>query len=75
MRQIYAERICVLRTAADKLLKGVLEVVQAGAGIRTLGWLKIWKSDHDAAQRAQKLGLEVIPLSTFTMKYHSPRPS
>ena len=72
MRQTYAERIDVLKAAADKHLNGVLDVVHAGAGIRTLGWLKTWKSDHDATQQAQKLGLEVIPLSTFAMKYEQP---
>ena len=72
MRQTYAERIDVLKTAADKHLNGVLDVVHAGAGIRTLGWLKTWKSDHDAAQQAQKLGLEVEPLSMFTTKYEQP---
>jgi GntR family transcriptional regulator / MocR family aminotransferase len=72
MRQTYAERIDVLKTAADKHLNGVLDVVHAGAGIRTLGWLKTWKSDHDAAQQAQKLGLEVTPLSMFTTKYEQP---
>jgi GntR family transcriptional regulator/MocR family aminotransferase len=72
MRQTYAERIDVLKTAADKHLNGVLDVVHVGAGIRTLGWLKTWKSDHDAAQQAQKLGLEVTPLSMFTTKYEQP---
>jgi GntR family transcriptional regulator/MocR family aminotransferase len=72
MRQNYADRIDVLKTAADKHLNGVLDIVHAGAGIRTLGWLKSWKSDHDAAQQAEKLGLEVIPLSTFTMKHEQP---
>jgi GntR family transcriptional regulator / MocR family aminotransferase len=72
MRQAYAERIEVLKTAADKHLDGVLEVVHAGAGIRTLGWLKTWNSDQDAAQQVQKLGLEVEPLSMFTMKYEQP---
>jgi GntR family transcriptional regulator / MocR family aminotransferase len=72
MRQTYAERIHVLKTAADKHLNGVLDVVHAGAGIRTLGWLKTWKSDHDAAQQAEKLGLEVVPLSSFTTKYQQP---
>jgi GntR family transcriptional regulator/MocR family aminotransferase len=72
MRQAYAERIEVLKTAADKHLDGVLEVVHAGAGIRTLGWLKTWNSDQDAALQARKLGLEVEPLSMFTMKYEQP---
>jgi GntR family transcriptional regulator/MocR family aminotransferase len=68
----YAERIDVLKTVADKHLNGVLDVVHAGAGIRTLGWLKTWKCDHDAAQHAQKLGLEVTPLSMFAAKYKQP---
>ncbi len=72
MRQTYAERIDVLKTAADKQLDGVLEVVHAGAGIRTLGWLKTGKSDRDATQQAQKLGLEVTPLSMFITKYERP---
>lgn len=46
--------------------------VHAGAGIRTLGWLKTWKSDHEAAQQAQKFDLEVTPLSMFTTKYEQP---
>jgi GntR family transcriptional regulator/MocR family aminotransferase len=72
MRQAYAERIDVLKIAADKHLDGVLDVVHAGAGIRTLGWLKTGETDHDAAQRARKLGLEVEPLSMFTTKYKQP---
>jgi GntR family transcriptional regulator/MocR family aminotransferase len=69
MRQTYAERIDVLTTAADKHLNGLLDVVHAGAGMRTLGCLKTGKSDHLAAQQAQKLGLEVEPLSMFSTKY------
>jgi GntR family transcriptional regulator/MocR family aminotransferase len=72
MRQTYSERIDVLKTAADKHLNGVLDVVHAGAGVRTLGWLKTWSSDHDAALQARKLGLEVEPLSIFTTKYEQP---
>jgi GntR family transcriptional regulator/MocR family aminotransferase len=72
MRQAYAERIDVLKTAADKHLDGVLDVLHAEAGIRTLGWLRTWKSDRDAAQQARKHGLEVEPLSAFTTKYQQP---
>lgn len=72
MRQTYAERIEVLKTAADARLHGVLDVVHAGAGIRTLGWLKTWTSDREAARHAQKFGLELVPLSSFTAKYQQP---
>jgi GntR family transcriptional regulator/MocR family aminotransferase len=69
MRQNYAERNDVLKIAADKHLSGLLDVEHAAAGIRTLGWLKTWKSDIEAALQARKLGLEVEPLSTFIVKY------
>jgi GntR family transcriptional regulator/MocR family aminotransferase len=72
MRQAYAERIDILKTAADEQLNEVLDVVRAGAGIRTLGWLKGWKSDQNAAQQVRKFGLEVESLSAFTMKYKQP---
>ena len=72
MRQNYAERNDVLKIAADKHLSGLLDVEHAAAGIRTLGWLKTWKSDIEATLQARKLGLEVEPLSTFTVKYERP---
>ena len=72
MRQNYAERNDVLKIAADRYLSGLLDVEHAAAGIRTLGWLKTWKSDIEAALQARKLGLEVEPLSTFTVKYERP---
>ena len=72
MRQIYAERIDVLKSAADQHLSGMLDVVHAGAGIRTLGWLKTGKSDQDVAREVQELGLEVTPLSMFITKYEQP---
>ena len=40
--------------------------------MRTLGWLMTWKSDREAAQQAERLGLEVTPLSSFTAKYYQP---
>jgi GntR family transcriptional regulator/MocR family aminotransferase len=72
MRQTYAERIAVLEAAADKQLAGLLDVVHADAGIRTLAWLRTWKSDREAARQAQALGLEVIPLSEFSTRYEQP---
>ena len=73
MRQAYAERIERSQNQPrTNTLSGVLDVIHSGAGMRTLGWLKTWKSDHEAAQQAQKLGLEVTPLSVFTAKYQQP---
>ena len=72
MRQLYAERLDILKAAADKQLNGVLDVVQAGAGMRTLGWLKSITSDKEAAGAARAMGLEVVALSTFTRTYTQP---
>ena len=72
MRQLYAERMNILKAAADKQLNGVLDVVQAGAGMRTLGWLKSITCDKEAAGAARAIGLEVVALSTFTKTYTQP---
>ena len=72
MRQLYAERMDILKAAADKQLHGVLDVVQAGAGMRTLGWLKSSTSDKEASEAARRMGLEVVALSTFTRTYPQP---
>jgi GntR family transcriptional regulator/MocR family aminotransferase len=72
MRQIYSERMEILKVAADKQLDGLVDVVQAGAGMRTLGWLKTWRSDQDAADAVRGRGLETDPLSAFTKTYRQP---
>jgi GntR family transcriptional regulator/MocR family aminotransferase len=73
MRQVYGERMAALKAASDKQLGGLLEVVNAPSGMRTLAWLKISTEDKTAAQRARMLGLEIIALSTFAIK-HSQKP-
>ena len=73
MRQTYGERMAALKKAAGERLGGLVEVADAAAGMRTIAWLNGEISDREAARRAQQLGLEVAPLSTFTMKYgHRP---
>ena len=71
-RQLYAERMDILKATADKQLDGVLDVVQAGAGMRTLGWLKSTTLDKEASEAARAMGLEVVALSTFTKTYTQP---
>ena len=73
MRQTYSERMSVLKEASLKHLSGLLDVTDAAAGMRTVGWLKTQPPDTAAAQRAQTLGLELAPLSVFTVKHaHQP---
>lgn len=69
MRQLYAERLQVLRDAADRRLADALDVENAASGMRTVAWIKSGRSDKAVAQRAAQLGIEAIPISIFTAKY------
>jgi GntR family transcriptional regulator/MocR family aminotransferase len=69
MRQIYGERMSVLKAASHKQLNGLLDVVDAAAGMRTVGWLKTSAPDAVAALQARRLGLELSALSAFTLKH------
>lgn len=72
MRQTYAERLFVLRDAARKQLSGMLDVVEAAAGMRTIAWIKAPTPDTTLAQRARALGLELTALSEFTVRHSHP---
>jgi GntR family transcriptional regulator/MocR family aminotransferase len=69
MRHTYAERMGVLKQAADQQLADVLDVVAAASGMRTVAWLKGAMEDQMAADRARLLGLEVIPVSAFCREH------
>jgi GntR family transcriptional regulator/MocR family aminotransferase len=69
MRQTYSERMLALKAAADKHLTGLLDVVPAAAGMKTIGWLPPKLSDSDIARRAVEKKLEVLPLSSFAWQY------
>jgi GntR family transcriptional regulator / MocR family aminotransferase len=72
MRQIYAERVGVLVEASQQKLGGLVEVVPAGAGMRTVGWLRNGLDDITAAELAIAQGLEVAALSWFAAKHRPP---
>jgi GntR family transcriptional regulator/MocR family aminotransferase len=63
----------VLKEACDTTLPGILEVTPAATGMRTIGWLQASGSDEAAAQKARALGLEVMPLSAFSVQ-HAQKP-
>jgi GntR family transcriptional regulator/MocR family aminotransferase len=69
MRQAYAERLGVLMLASKQHLKGLLNVTEAVAGMRSVAWLTGPGSDTDVARRATQLGLEVAPLSAFSVQH------
>lgn len=72
MRQIYAERMGVLKDAADRRLSGALDVVDAPAGMRTIAWVRTGASDQSLAERCRALGLELSALSQFTHNHRQP---
>jgi GntR family transcriptional regulator/MocR family aminotransferase len=73
MRNIYGERMSVLKDAADRELAGLLDVRNAASGMRTMAWLNTRISDVTAAERARMLGLEVLHLSAFSIEHrHKP---
>jgi len=65
MRELYAERLSVLLESARAKLPGLLEIPAVEAGLRTVGWLQGGISAEQAAQRATKRGVEVVPLRRY----------
>jgi GntR family transcriptional regulator/MocR family aminotransferase len=72
MRQIYARRNSALYHASRDGLAGMLKVMPANSGMRTLGWIATGQRDIEAANRARSLGLEVAALSEFTLRHAHP---
>jgi GntR family transcriptional regulator/MocR family aminotransferase len=65
MRELYAERLGVFAEAADRRLKGLLEIPPVEAGLRTVGWLLRGKSADQVAKAAARHNVEVVPLSRY----------
>jgi GntR family transcriptional regulator / MocR family aminotransferase len=72
MREVYMERMSVLVDASRRRLGGMLNVAEAAAGMRTIGWLAPGASDIAAAEKARALGLEIAALSEFTTEHSQP---
>jgi len=72
MRQIYAERVGILVEASRRKLGGLLDVVPAEAGMRTVGWLQSDRDDVHVAESAVAQGLEITALSRFAIKHRPP---
>jgi len=72
MRQMYAHRIAALSEIARQRLHGILDVVHAESGMRTMAWIKTGESDGKVAERARARGLELTALSEFTMCHAHP---
>jgi GntR family transcriptional regulator/MocR family aminotransferase len=65
MREVYAERLSVLREEAEAKLGGLLRVSNVGAGLQTTGWLEHGMRASSVAAAAAKRNVEVIPLNRY----------
>lgn len=72
MREVYAARQQELIAAARRDLAGLAEVQPLPAGMRALAWLPAGVNDADAAAAAREAGLELAPVSQFTLEHRQP---
>src|SRR5262249_58992229 len=68
MRELYAARLGVLQEAAERRLRGLLELQDTEAGLNAVGWLAPGLDAEVAAGAAAEHGLEVVPLSRFVLE-------
>jgi len=66
MREVYAERVSVLVTNAQRELAGLLDIVGPSAGLQTAAWLGGGLDGRSAARAAAARDVEVVPLSRYT---------
>jgi GntR family transcriptional regulator/MocR family aminotransferase len=69
MRQAYSERSQMLAEETNRRLSGLLDVEHAQSGMRTVAWIKTDITEMVLTRRAEQLGLEVVPMSSFVRKY------
>jgi GntR family transcriptional regulator/MocR family aminotransferase len=67
MRMLYRERQEALLEAARRSLHGLLDIQPADGGMHLVGWLPAGVNDQDASRSAAAEGVEVVPLSFFSL--------
>lgn len=65
MREVYAERLCVLLECARERLSGVLEISDVEAGLQTMAWLPRGVDGLAIARKSQERGIRVNALRDF----------
>ena len=68
MRQLYAERQEVFLRAAQRELRGLLEVGPCDGGMHLIGWLDHGMDDRVIARRARAGGVVTTPLSSLASR-------
>ncbi|XXT98692.1 PLP-dependent aminotransferase family protein [Sorangium sp. So ce834] len=72
MRVLYERRQAALVAAAERELRGLLEVRAAPAGMHLLGWLPVGRADGAAAERAAANGVRCVALSELRVRSAGP---
>jgi len=67
MRKVYAERHDVLLDAADRHLRGLLDVVRSQSGLHTFGRLARHLSESAIAQQAAARNVSVSPIGRYSI--------
>lgn len=68
MRALYAERQADVVAAAQRELRGLLDVAPADAGMHLVGWLPEGIDDRVASHAAAAFGVEILPLSLSSIE-------
>jgi GntR family transcriptional regulator/MocR family aminotransferase len=72
MRDLYAERLAVLREESQRHLDGLVEIPAIKAGLFTVGYLRNGISSSLAEAAAAKYGVETMGLHRFTLRRSDP---
>jgi len=67
MRTLYATRQAIVVEAIQRELAPYMSVDPAPAGLHLVGWLKEGLSDHAVTTAAAQAGVEVAPVSSYTL--------
>jgi GntR family transcriptional regulator / MocR family aminotransferase len=72
MREVYAERLDVLLTAAREKLDGRVRISSVEAGLQTIGWLQNNVRAESAARAAAERNVELVPLKGYAYGRSNP---
>jgi GntR family transcriptional regulator/MocR family aminotransferase len=72
MRELYANRLEVLRESVRRTLGELLTIPETEAGVNTVGWLRKGLSAEAVARAAAERNVEVIPIGQFVLQKRRP---
>ena len=72
MRNLYAERQEALLTVLESHCSGLLKPIATDSGMHLIGWLPTHLDDQVVSKRAREYGVDVIPLSIYSIKAVQP---